>query len=73
LIVSIYCTGLPNTQHGFCRGRSCTTALAAAHARWSEAQRSKDVGVLAFDLTAAIDTIDKEQLLPKMRKVGITG
>jgi hypothetical protein len=64
---------LPNTQHGFCRGCSCTSALAAAHARWLEAGRSKVVGILALDLTAVFDTIDKEQLLPKMRKIRITG
>jgi hypothetical protein len=58
---------LTGTLMYHCPGRS------AAHARWLEAGRSKVVGILAFDLSAAFDTIDKEQLLPKMRKIGITG
>jgi hypothetical protein len=63
---------LPNTQYGFWKGRSCTTALAAANARWV-AGKSKVVEVLAFDLSAAFDTVAKDQLVPKMMKVGITG
>jgi hypothetical protein len=65
---------LPNTQHRFCRGRSCTTALATAHARWMAAGREKKVvGILAFDLSAAFDTVAKDQLLPKLAKLGTAG
>jgi hypothetical protein len=31
------------------------------------------VGVAAFDLTAAFDTVDKAQLVPKLTGLGITG
>ncbi|QQP40107.1 Uncharacterized protein FKW44_014045, partial [Caligus rogercresseyi] len=65
---------LPNTQFGFRRGRSTTTALATAHAKWLKAkQRGKVVGVLGFDLSAAFDTVDQLQLLPKLKKLGIEG
>jgi hypothetical protein len=63
---------LPNTQHGFWQGPSCTTALAAAHTRWSDAGK-KVIGILAFDLTAAFVTIAEEQLVPKLAKLCITG
>ncbi|QQP53401.1 Uncharacterized protein FKW44_005872, partial [Caligus rogercresseyi] len=65
---------LPNTQFGFRKGRSTTAALATAHAKWLEAeQRGKVVGVLGFDLSAAIDTVNQLQLLPKLGKHGIAG
>jgi hypothetical protein len=63
---------LPNTQHGFRQGRSCMTALAAAHACWM-AGGNKIVGILAFDLTAAFDTVAKAQLIPKLARLGISG
>jgi hypothetical protein len=66
--------GLPTTQYGFRKGRSCTTALASAHARWTEGLKAGQVvGVAAFDLTAAFDTVDKAQLVPKLTALGITG
>jgi hypothetical protein len=65
---------LPNTQHEFRQGCSCTTALATVHARWMAAGREKKVvGILAFDLTAAFDTVAKDQLLPKLAKLSIAG
>jgi hypothetical protein len=52
----------------------CTTALATAHARWTAAGTEKKVvGILAFDLTAAFDTVAKDQLLPKLAELGIAG
>jgi hypothetical protein len=48
-------SALPNSQHGFHGRRSCTTALATAHARQLG---SRVIGVMAFDLTAAFDTVD---------------
>jgi hypothetical protein len=41
------------------------------HARWSVGE-NKVIGILAFDLTAGFDTVAKEQLLPKLAKLGIT-
>ncbi|QQP57356.1 Rna-directed dna polymerase from mobile element jockey-like protein, partial [Caligus rogercresseyi] len=63
---------LPNTQFGFRKGRSTTAALATAHAKWLEAeQRGKVVGVLGFDLSAAFDTVNQLQLLPKLGSLGL--
>jgi hypothetical protein len=65
---------IPTTQYGFRRGRSCTTALAAAHASWRMAvSKSKVVGVMAFDLSCAFDTVAKDRLLPKLQTMGMYG
>ncbi|QQP37667.1 Rna-directed dna polymerase from mobile element jockey-like protein, partial [Caligus rogercresseyi] len=62
---------LPNTQFGFRKALN-TAALATAHAKWLEAeQRGKVVGVLGFDLSAAFDTVNQLQLLPKLGKLGL--
>jgi hypothetical protein len=61
----------PTSQHGFRKGRSCTTALATAHAAWVSAKaKAKVVG---FELSAAFDTVGREDLLPKMSAMGIGG
>jgi hypothetical protein len=65
---------LPTSQHGFRKGRSCTTALATAHAAWVTGKaRGKVVAVVGFDLSAAFDTVGREDLLPKMEAMGIGG
>jgi hypothetical protein len=65
---------LPTSQHGFRKGRSCTTALATAHAAWLAAKaRGKVVAVVGFDLSAAFDTVGREDLLPKMEAMGMGG
>jgi hypothetical protein len=65
---------LPTLQHGFRKGRSCTTALLTAHAAWDTAKaRGKVVAVVGFDLSAAFDTVGREDLLPKMEAMGIGG
>jgi hypothetical protein len=65
---------VPTTQHGFCAGRSCTTALASAQAGWLQGiKRGKVVGLLGFNLSRAFDTLDPELLLNKLAAVGITG
>jgi hypothetical protein len=65
---------LPTSQHGFRKGRSCTTAPATAQAAWVAAKaRGKVVAVVGFDLSAAFDTIGREDLLPKMAAMGIGG
>jgi hypothetical protein len=60
------------SQHGFRKGRSCMTALATAHAAWVSA-KSKVVAVIGFNLSAAFDTVGREDLLPKMLTIGIGG
>jgi carbonic anhydrase len=65
---------LPTSQHGFRKGRSCTTALATAHAAWVTAKaKGKVVAVVGFDLLAAFETIGREDLLTKMEAMGIRG
>lgn len=63
---------LPETQYGFRPGKSASAALAMAHGSWLlGAHDKKVIGILAFDLSAAFDTVDKTQLLPKLRAMGI--
>jgi hypothetical protein len=64
---------LPASQHGFGKGRSCTTALATAHAAWVSANKSKVVAVIGFDLSAAFNIIGREDLLRKMLIMYIGG
>jgi hypothetical protein len=65
---------LPNTQFGFRAGRSSTAAIATSHAQWLRgSQQGNVVGILAFDLSSAFDTVDKELLLPKLAAMGIAG
>jgi hypothetical protein len=60
--------GLPGAQYGFRPRRSCTSALAHAHSRWlTGAESGQVVGIMAFDLSAAFDTVAVEQLLPKLQ------
>jgi hypothetical protein len=66
--------GLPGSQYGFRPKRSCTSALAHAQAGWlSGASKGKVVGLMAFDLSAAFDTVAVEQLVPTLRAMGISG
>jgi hypothetical protein len=61
-------------QFGFRKKRSCSTALASAHASWTQAAKAgKVVGIMAFDLSAAFNTISKELLIPKLAGLNITG
>ncbi len=65
---------LPPTQFGFRAGRNTTAAIGTAHGYWSKA-RAKDmiVGVAAFDLSAAFDTLDSEKLCDKLQALNIRG
>jgi hypothetical protein len=66
--------GLPNTQHGFRPRRSCTTALAHVQAGWlTGAERGQVVCIMAFNLSAAFDTVAAEQLLLKLKLLGVSG
>jgi hypothetical protein len=65
---------LPRSQHGFRKGRSCTRALATAHAAWVTAKaRGKVVAVVGLDLSSVFDTVGREDLLPKMAAMDIGG
>jgi hypothetical protein len=65
---------LPGAQYGFRPKRSCTTALAHAHAGWfTVAERGQVIGIMAFDLSAAFDTDADKQLLPKLQLLGVSG
>jgi hypothetical protein len=65
---------LPSSQYGFRPKRSCTLTLAHAQAGWlSGAAKGQVIGLMAFDLSAAFDTVATEQLAPMMRALGITG
>jgi hypothetical protein len=63
---------LPMLQHGFRKGRSCPTALATAYAAWVSA-KAKVVTVIGFYLSAAFNTVGREDLLLKMSAMGIGG
>jgi hypothetical protein len=66
--------GLHGSQYSFRPKRSCTSALAQAQAGWlSGVAKGKVVGHMAFDLTAAFDTLATAQLSPTLQALGITG
>ncbi len=65
---------LPPGQYGFRRGRSTTTAIADAHGHWSSSRAQGQIlGVVAFDLQAAFDTLDATLLCTKLASMGIRG
>jgi hypothetical protein len=48
--------------------------IATLHAQWLRgSQEGNVVGILAFDLSSAFDTVNRELLLPKLAAIGITG
>jgi hypothetical protein len=60
--------GLPSSQYGFPPKRSCTSSLAHPQAGWlSGAAKGQVVGLMAFDLSAAFDTVAAEQLSPTLQ------
>jgi hypothetical protein len=67
-------TGLPGSQYGFRPKRSCTSALAHAQAGWlSGAAKGQVFGLMAFDLSAGLDTVAAKQLAPTLHALGVTG
>ena len=65
---------LPDSKFGFRPGRSVAMALACAQADWAAAKtRGEIVGVMAFDLSAAFDTIDVVHLIEKLKSTGVRG
>jgi hypothetical protein len=66
--------GLPGSQYGFRPKMSSTSGLAHAQAGWlSGAAKGKVVGLMAFDLSAAFDTLAVNQLVPTLQALGIAG
>jgi hypothetical protein len=66
--------GLPGSQYGFRPKRSYTYALAHAQAGWlSGAAKGQVVGLMAFNLSTAFDTVAAEQLSPTLQALGVTG
>jgi hypothetical protein len=59
--------GLPGSKYGFRPKRSCTSALAHAQAGWLlGAAKGQVVGLMAFNLSAAFDTVASVQLAPTL-------
>ena len=66
--------GLPNSQFGFRSKRSTTAAIATAHGSWLKAmQQGETVAILAFDFSAAFDTVDPSMLIKKLERLGVSG
>ena len=65
---------IPESQFGFLPGRSVTAALASAQSEWVKAKSKGDtVGVMAFDLSSAFDTVSCNKLLAKLESARING
>ena len=62
------------SQHGFVRGRSCTTNLLAALNHWTLSRETRDkVDVIFLDIAKAFDQVPHHVLAGKLVQVGITG
>ena len=62
---------LPESQHGFRKGRSTVTALAMAMHEWQVMKKKgEEIHIAAFDYSSAFDTIDKTKLLEKLAILG---
>ena len=65
---------LPDSQYGFRPGRSVSMALTVAQNDWIHAKSMNEVvGLMAFDLSAAFNTLDHSTLLSKLKNAGISG
>jgi hypothetical protein len=65
---------LPESQYGFIPARSVAMALTVAQNDWVDAKaRNEMVGLMAFDLSAAFDTLAHSTLLSKLESASITG
>ena len=65
---------LTSCQHGFVKGRSCTTNLLSALEDWTE---MLDTGVhldaIYLDFSKAFDLMPHERLFVKLKALGING
>ena len=58
-------------QHGFCTGRSTTSAVISSLVKWQTAkEKGQYTGCLLYDLSAAYDTISPELLVKKAELYG---
>ncbi|XP_053391036.1 uncharacterized protein LOC128553869 [Mercenaria mercenaria] len=65
---------LSNHQHGFRKGRSCTTQLLECIGDWTTAIDEKyDVDIIYLDFKAAFDKVPHKRLLKKIWSIGIRG
>ncbi len=65
---------LPNSQHGFRPKRNTVGAIVAAHGDWMRARsKSEVIGIAAYDLSSAFDTIDHGRLVERLTSLGIRG
>ncbi len=63
---------MPNVQFGFRPRRSTTAAIVTAHSSWCHAKAAgKVVGIAAYDLSAAFDTLDHAKVIDKLRRMGV--
>ena len=65
---------LTKWQHGFVRGRSCTTQLVISLHQWSKAlDEGRQVDVIFLDFAKAFDRVAHDVLLQKLCNFGISG
>ncbi|BHF83233.1 hypothetical protein SprV_0802637500 [Sparganum proliferum] len=65
---------LSNCQHGFRKGRSCTTNLLHSLQCWTRALDDRhEVHIAFIDFQKAFDTVPHQRLLHKLKKIGIGG
>lgn len=63
----------PNSQHGFCRGKSTETALLCTFNDWTKAyDNKKTTHVIYFDFSKAFDRVPTNLLLKNLSRLGST-
>ena len=65
---------ISDSQHGFMKGRSCTTNLVEFFDKVTEAvDRGEAVDIFYLDFAKAFDKVPRERLLEKLRAKGVDG